>query len=761
MVVVPSSRTAFNPLGRAARWFARLVVPALIATAVARAAPAPTPPSRLAVLAFDAAGSDAGWNGLGVGLQSMLTTDLAALAAVRPSIEIVERARLKDIGAELRLAAAGAVDARSAAAIGKLLGASHLVVGSFTLVGARLRIDARLVRVATGAVVASASADGERDAFFELEKDVARRLIEGLGTPLTPRERAALAPIATANLDALRAYGDGLDLADRARELEALAALRRAAELDPAFALAHHTLADYERMVTDARAHAAAAQETANIAELRVAAQANAIERAAIADLVRRYEQPATPTDKAIAALLLAGAFNAHGGIPTEFAQLHAQADGFALARLRDRWYTNYLASAETATDVPIPLAPRIPRSRIKSASQADLDAFYRDLAEHTKRKGVTGSELASEFISAGRMLHLDLRTTLRVAERLLPRAGRQRPEDRVDLLQGLADAWIALGDTESAARLLGDARKATADPRELDRVAKALETGAALHAALLRKDALSDARREFVALGDRDSTLEHAFAGTTANPATESERWRARELGSVATLPFFWWQTVPVFPLAYTAGRAWRTPLRAGATPDPWRVEGLAWGAGQSRQDDSARGLWVLGDQPRDEVRLALDVDLARPSGLDRDWTFGQPPTDARPALVVLLGIDVLQPPRPAPVGRDAPEDVTSGAPIGLALRIDHAGTTLARVIPGPSSDRWERMTLQPISTAPLRLATAATTRVQITRRGTTLDVKVGAASHRFTASEFRAGWLVVGGWGDGYIAFTNPDLR
>ncbi len=729
---------------------------------LARAAPAPTPPHRLAVLAFDAAGSDSGWNGLGVGLQSMLTTDLAALAAVRPSIEIVERARLKDIGAELRLAAAGAVDARSAAAIGKLLGASHLVVGSFTLVGARLRIDARLVRVATGAVVASASADGERDAFFELEKDVARRLIEGLGAPLTPRERAALAPIATANLDALRAYGDGLELADRAREVEALAALRRAAELDPAFALAHHTLADYERLVADAHAHAEAAQQAADLAELRVAAQADALEPATIADLERRHAQPATPADKAIAALLLAGAFNAHGGIPTQFQQLHAHADGFALERLRDRWYTNYLASAEAAPDAPLPLPPRLSNTPVKSASQADLDASYADRADHIRRKWVTSSELAAEFIAAGQMMHLDLRTTLRLAERLAPRAGRQQPRDRASLLQGLADAWLALGDTETAARLWGEARTATDDPRELRRIAKALEAGAALHRELLRKDALTDARREFVAFGDRDASLDRDLAGTAATPATDSQLWHARQLGSVAALPFFWWKSLLVFPLVYDAGRAWRTPLRPGAVPDPWRVDGLAWGAGQFRQDRAARGLWVLGDHPRDEVRLAFDVDLARPSGLDRDWTFGQPPTDAHPAVVVLLGIDVLEPPLPARNTSAAPKTPERDAPAGLALRIDTAGTTLAHVIPGERGrDRWARMTLAPLSTAAPRLGTTSPTRVQITRRGTTLDVKVGAASHRFTTSELRAGWLVLGGWGDGYVAFTAPDLR
>ncbi len=69
--------------------------------------------------------------------------------------------------------------------------------------------------------------------------------------------------------------------------------------------------------------------------------------------------------------------------------------------------------------------------------------------------------------------------------------------------------------------------------------------------------------------------------------------------------------------------------------------------------------------------------------------------------------------------------------------------------------------MTLAPLSTAAPRLGTTSPTRVQITRRGTTLDVKVGAASHRFTPSELRAGWLVLGGGGDGYGAVTAPDLR
>src|SRR5262249_61328273 len=85
----------------------------------------------VAVLEFGNASADRDLDSLGKGLQSMVTTDLAQV----PSFKLVERARLRDLEGELKLGRSGLVDNATAARVGKLLGATHLVAGTFTVVG--------------------------------------------------------------------------------------------------------------------------------------------------------------------------------------------------------------------------------------------------------------------------------------------------------------------------------------------------------------------------------------------------------------------------------------------------------------------------------------------------------------------------------------------------------------------------------------------------------------------------------------------------
>ena len=100
---------------------------------------------RLAVLEFADASSEEAYGDLGKGLQSMLTTDLSNV----PDTDMVERARLQEILSELELGESGKVAPATAAKIGQLSGATHLVDGSYTVVGENMRLDARLVEIGT------------------------------------------------------------------------------------------------------------------------------------------------------------------------------------------------------------------------------------------------------------------------------------------------------------------------------------------------------------------------------------------------------------------------------------------------------------------------------------------------------------------------------------------------------------------------------------------------------------------------------------
>src|ERR1700742_676758 len=178
----------------------------LVAFAVMLIAAPAAAETRVAVLEFTNASTDHNYDTLGAGLQSMLTTDLTAV----PAIHLIERQRLHDIQAELKLGKSGQIDKATAARIGKLAGATHLLGGSFVIVGDKMRIDGRLFAVQSGDVLFADAIEGERDAFFELEKQLATKLVAAVGVHMQPRERAQLARIHTADFEAFRKYSAGI-----------------------------------------------------------------------------------------------------------------------------------------------------------------------------------------------------------------------------------------------------------------------------------------------------------------------------------------------------------------------------------------------------------------------------------------------------------------------------------------------------------------------------------------------------------------------
>ncbi len=150
-------------------------------TGLALAATPPAKAPRVAVLYFDYDGETVALAGLKKGLAQMLITDLSATG-----VTVVERARLQEVLAELQLQKSGAVDAASAARVGKLLGASHLVMGGYYDLGGQLRVDARVVETETGKILKGVSAAGKVDDFASLQN----KLSQDLGTALNTLVRA-------------------------------------------------------------------------------------------------------------------------------------------------------------------------------------------------------------------------------------------------------------------------------------------------------------------------------------------------------------------------------------------------------------------------------------------------------------------------------------------------------------------------------------------------------------------------------------------
>src|SRR5581483_5250816 len=134
-----------------------------------RAGTASNAATTIGVLYFDYAGKNTELAPLSKGLAQMLISDLAAVDTVR----VVERERLQAVLDEQKLGGSGKIDSRTAARIGKLLGARYLVLGTYFDAMGAFRADARLVDVETGQIVKSIGANGKAGDFIALEQTLA------------------------------------------------------------------------------------------------------------------------------------------------------------------------------------------------------------------------------------------------------------------------------------------------------------------------------------------------------------------------------------------------------------------------------------------------------------------------------------------------------------------------------------------------------------------------------------------------------------
>ncbi len=118
--------------------------------------------------------------------QVVTETVLTDLAKSR-RITLVERAQLREALNELRLHKSGLVGLNEMASAGRLIGATHVVVGSVGVNEGRVILNARVIDVRTGALYAGAgeNTEGWSDELFGLAHELANRLHYRLtGEPL-------------------------------------------------------------------------------------------------------------------------------------------------------------------------------------------------------------------------------------------------------------------------------------------------------------------------------------------------------------------------------------------------------------------------------------------------------------------------------------------------------------------------------------------------------------------------------------------------
>ncbi len=184
----------------------------------------------LAVLYVDNNSGDADYDVLEKGLADMLVTDLTA-----QGLSVVERSRLQALIDEQKLQRSVFFDPKSAVKVGQGLGATHVVMGALAAMKPELRIDLRLVEVATGKVVVTATVNGPSATLLDLEQQLVARFVTSF------ERRFAAAPMPQTkvrDVEALLEYSRGIDLADKGDLEGAKKKIEQTIKLSPSFGLA-------------------------------------------------------------------------------------------------------------------------------------------------------------------------------------------------------------------------------------------------------------------------------------------------------------------------------------------------------------------------------------------------------------------------------------------------------------------------------------------------------------------------------------------
>ena len=222
-------------------------------------------PRTVAVFPFLYTGDDATLRPLSRALAEMLSTDLSQTER----LTVLERTQVQMLLDEMQLGASGAIEPATAVRGGHLLGAERVIQGAISGGQAALNLDASVIRIAAAQDAAAEQRTvSERDAvsrLFDLEKRLAFAIYTSLGVELAPAERERVNRRATENLQALLAYGLGLEAADAGKYQEAAQHFNRAAGLDPSFAAAR------QQAQESAQIAAAAQVSTQQLAEQALA----------------------------------------------------------------------------------------------------------------------------------------------------------------------------------------------------------------------------------------------------------------------------------------------------------------------------------------------------------------------------------------------------------------------------------------------------------------------------------------------------------
>lgn len=205
----------------------------------------------IAISYFDNNSNNPRYISLSKGIADMLITDLSKVKG----IIIVERSRLDQIIKEIKLQESKFFNPQTAQKLGKGLGADYILTGSFTTIGNMIRIDARLINVASGVVEFSEEATGDQKDFFSIHKKLAQVVGKSMNFDYSKSSMYAKnqRPV---SLNTVTEYSNALDLNDKGLRELAEKLLTQTTQKEPGFLFADEKLMELKKwLVTQKKSY--------------------------------------------------------------------------------------------------------------------------------------------------------------------------------------------------------------------------------------------------------------------------------------------------------------------------------------------------------------------------------------------------------------------------------------------------------------------------------------------------------------------------
>jgi TolB-like protein len=707
---------------------------------------------RVAVMEFTNATRDPEMEALGKGLQSMVTTDLANVQALK----VVERERLKDVQGELKLSHGQGFDKDTAAKIGKLAGATHLFVGSFTVVGDKMRLDGRMITVASGDVMLAEQIAGEKALFFELEQQLVQKVIALLGVKLQPKERAVLQKAHTADFEAFRKFSEGIKAFDDGRVEAAVQLLNAATAIDKDFQLATLTLAEYERLAAQVRAKAEAAgrveDEVSRLEKNKAIASGVAVLRKLWPILDSKGTSLNVKVRRVAAACALSDAYRSELGYknrgPVTGEDLVAAGfDDFMLQRTADALFARAWAEAPDVFPTLPPLCIGLHMVSADNPRPIDelLGYHIADAQKLTQSADVLFSYMANNATvdKAHDWLRLDPPGQVKLWEKLYE-LGKKFPgirdQDRAQFEEQIAVLRRSAGDFDGSTQMFAAASHHTKDSYRLKKFAEEIDKNKQLK---IKLEAAPPTYRELYLLaGSVDEYLFRSPDDPKTQKSVADKLWHARELAErmrgqsmvlINGLPL-WRMTRYEFGVAVRTGPR-TTALRA----DDIRYEGARSGSGRDNKPPGAP--MILASPMRGKrFTFRMTIDQSPPPA---DWPSWDKAQIAGGGEVgVLFGLNRL-------IGAGGIKQGVPAITIGYAVTVADGRVRLVQILrDGEYKIEWRQ------------LAQAAVPAGRPGKRPMEVTVEPGRAEVNVDGKRVSLPWKPEGDTAEGFAGFVFNGL-